>query len=58
MRVNGAGYVPAVSDAECIALRILHNDGWTIDELCMTFQLGETAARRHINRDCQHPDAD
>jgi hypothetical protein len=58
MKVNGAGSVGSVSVPECLALRILHNDGWTVDEICMTFMVGETAARRHISRDCQHPDAD
>jgi hypothetical protein len=56
--VSGDGSVPAVSAAECVALRILHNDGWSVSEISMTFQLGEDAARRHINTDCQHSDAD
>lgn len=58
MMTQGPGSKPAVSIAECRAMRLLRADGWTVDELGMTFMLGENAARRHIRADCKHSDAD
>lgn len=44
-----------VSRLECLAMRILYSDGWSLGELKLTFQLSQKQqVRTHVNGDCTH----
>lgn len=43
-----------VTTNECNALRLLHADGYTSDELSFMFELGESTVIKHMNAECDH----